>query len=134
MKSQLLLLSTLSLALAACGGGGGSGNASSNNAATQANGTTSPSSSSSSTAAGNSSTGGTATVNAAGNIVATLSCASPAVSAGSGSATISADTPSADGTRIFASGSTFQLAFTTNVPNADTLNWAVTDTLGRVAA
>jgi hypothetical protein len=133
MKSQLLLLSTLSLALAACGGGG-SGNASSNNAATQANGTTSPSSSSSSTAAGNSSTGGTATVNAAGNIVATLSCASPAVSAGSGSATISADTPSADGTRIFASGSTFQLAFTTNVPNADTLNWAVTDTLGRVAA
>ncbi|MFM0152588.1 hypothetical protein PQR05_18585 [Paraburkholderia sediminicola] len=128
MKSQLLVLSTLSLALAGCGGGGGS---SSSTAATQANGTAS---SSSSTAAGNSSTGGTATVNGAGNAVAALSCTSPATSAGSGSATISADTPSSDGTRIFAAGSTFQLAFTTNVPNADTLNWAVTDTFGRVAA
>src|SRR5579864_272965 len=127
MKSQLLLLSTLSLALAGCGGGGG-GNGASSNATTQLNG------SSNSTAAGNSSTGGTATVNGAGNTVATLSCTSPAVSAGSGSATISADTPSADGTRIFASGSAFQLAFSTNVPNADTLNWAVTDTIGRVAA
>jgi hypothetical protein len=137
MKSQLLLLSTLSLALAGCGGGGG-GNGSSNNPATQLNGTASPSGASSpsnSTAAGNSSTGSTATVNGASSAaVAALSCTSPAISAGSGSATISADTPSADGTRIFASGSTFQLAFTTNVTSADTLNWAVTDTLGRVAA
>ncbi|MEA3085459.1 MAG: hypothetical protein QOC89_3156 [Paraburkholderia sp.] len=132
MKSQLLLLSTLSLALAACGGGGGSGNSTGSNAATQANG--SAGASPSSAAAGNSSTGGTATVNGAGSTVAALSCAAPAVSAGSGSATLSADTPSADGTRIFAAGSTFQLAFNTNVPSADTLKWAVTDTLGRVAA
>ncbi|RKF43466.1 hypothetical protein BCY88_05640 [Paraburkholderia fungorum] len=131
MKSQLLLLSTLSLALAACGGGGGGSTGTT--AASQANGSTSPSSAPNLSAAGNSSTGGTATVNGAGTTVAALSCAAPAVSAGSGSATISADTPSTDGTRIFASGSTFQLAFTTNVPNADTLNWAVTDTLGRVA-
>lgn len=131
MKSQLLLLSTLSLALAACGGGGGGSTGTT--AASQANGSTSPSSAPNLSAAGNSSTGGTATVNGAGTTVAALSCAAPAISAGSGSATISADTPSTDGTRIFASGSTFQLAFTTNVPNADTLNWAVTDTLGRVA-
>ncbi len=133
MKSQLLLLSTLSLALAGCGGGGGS-NGSSSNAATQLNGTPSPSGSSNLAAAGNSSTGGTATVNGAGSTVAALSCTSPAISAGTGSAPLSADTPSADGTRIFASGSTFPLAFTTNVSSADTLNWSVTDTLGRVAA
>ncbi|WP_281663908.1 hypothetical protein [Paraburkholderia fungorum] len=132
MKSQLLLLSTLSLALAGCGGGGGGSAGTS--AATQANGSAAPSSAANLSAAGNSSTGGTATVNGAGTTAAALSCAAPAVSAGSGSATISADTPSTDGTRIFAAGSTFQLAFTTNVPNADTLKWAVTDTLGRVAA
>lgn len=130
MKSQLLVLSTLSLALAACGGGGGS---TGTTAASQANGSANPSSAPNLSAAGNTSTGGTATVNGAGTTVAALSCAAPAISAGSGSATISADTPSTDGTRIFASGSTFQLAFTTNVSNADTLNWAVTDTLGRVA-
>jgi hypothetical protein len=133
MKSQLLLLSTLSLALAGCGGGGGS-NGSSSNAATQLNGTASPSGSTNLAAAGNSSTGGTATVNGAGSTVAALSCTLPAISAGTGSAPLSADTPSADGTRIFASGSTFPLAFTTNVSSADTLNWSVTDTLGRVAA
>ncbi|USU16953.1 hypothetical protein [Paraburkholderia fungorum] len=132
MKSQLLLLSTLSLALAGCGGGGGGSAGTS--AATQANGSAAPSSAANLSAAGNSSTGGTATVNGAGTTAAALSCAAPAVSVGSGSATISADTPSTDGTRIFAAGSTFQLAFTTNVPNADTLKWAVTDTLGRVAA
>ncbi|WP_454805096.1 hypothetical protein [Paraburkholderia fungorum] len=132
MKSQLLLLSTLSLALAGCGGGGGGSAGTS--AATQANGSAAPSSAANLSAAGNSSTGGTATVNGAGTTAAALSCAAPAVSAGSSSATISADTPSTDGTRIFAAGSTFQLAFTTNVPNADTLKWAVTDTLGRVAA
>ena len=127
MKSQLLLLSTLSLALAGCGGGGGS-DGSGSTAATQANG-----SSSGSTAAGNNS-GGSAPLNAAGIAAVKLSCTSPAVSAGTGSATISADTPSADGTRIFANGSTFNLAFSTNVPSADTLNWAITDTLGKVAA
>ncbi|MFM0647673.1 hypothetical protein PQR14_25430 [Paraburkholderia bryophila] len=130
MKSQLLVLSTLSLALAACGGGGG-GNGATSTAATQANGGT--------TANGTNGTGGSTgsgstTLNAAGTSNAAMNCAAPANSSGSGSATISADTPSADGTRIFPSGSTFQLAFSTNVPGADTLNWAVTDTLGKVAA
>ncbi|WP_235851260.1 hypothetical protein [Paraburkholderia piptadeniae] len=34
---------------------------------------------------------------------------------------------------MFASGADFPLAFTTNAGNADTLNWAITDTAGRVA-
>ncbi|OAJ51578.1 hypothetical protein A6V36_16275 [Paraburkholderia ginsengiterrae] len=132
MKSRLLVLSTLSLALAACGGGGGSSGSTS---ATQVNGATNPTGSSTS---GNGATGSTGNGNAALNVTpsttSALSCTSPATSAGSGSATISADTPSTDGTRIFAQGTTFQLSFTTNVANADTLNWAVTDTLGHVAA
>ncbi|MEM5439783.1 hypothetical protein [Paraburkholderia diazotrophica] len=35
---------------------------------------------------------------------------------------------------MFASGANFPLAFTTNAGNADTLNWSITDTTGRVAA
>ncbi|MEM5385138.1 hypothetical protein VSR68_16255 [Paraburkholderia phymatum] len=35
---------------------------------------------------------------------------------------------------MFASGASFPLAFTTNAGNADTLNWSITDTTGRVAA
>lgn len=133
MKSQLLVLSTLSLALAACGGGGGG---TGSTPTTQANGSSSPgssNSSSSSNVAGNNSTNNP-TLNASGVSIAAMSCAAPTTSAGSGSATISADTPSADNTRIFANGSTFQLTFNTNAPSADTLNWAVTDTLGKVAA
>lgn len=131
MKSHLLLLSTLSLALAGCGGGGGG--ASGTSAATQANGTGGATTSNASGNTGTSSNpASTSALSADPN--AKLSCAAPATSAGSGSAVISADTPSADGTRIFASGSTFQLAFTTNVSSADTLNWSVTDTVGRVAA
>jgi hypothetical protein len=134
MKSQLLVLSTLSLALAGCGGGGG-GDSSGNNAATQANGSAASSSTTgSSSGSGNSSSTGSAAQNAAGASTPTLSCTSPATSAGTGGATISADTPSADGTRIFANGSNFNLVFNTNAPAADTLNWAVTDTLGKVAA
>ncbi len=83
---------------------------------------------------GTNSTGGSDALNVTASPAAKLSCAWPATSAGSGSATTSADRPSADGTRIFASGSTFQLAFKTNAPAADTLNWAITDTLGKVAA
>ena len=132
MKSQLLLLSTLSLALAGCGGGGG-GDSAGSNAATQANG--SSNSAPGAAAAGNSSNNSGATAsNAAGIVAAKLSCTSPATSAGTGSATLAADTPSADGTRIFANGSSFNLVFSTNVPSADTLNWAITDTLGKVAA
>ncbi|HZZ12258.1 MAG TPA: hypothetical protein VFE79_16345 [Paraburkholderia sp.] len=94
-------------------------------------------------AAGSAASGNTApgsgsnssTLNPQGYVTAKLTCGSPAISDGSGSsATFSADTPSADGTRIFAAGSRFQLVFTSNVSTADTLNWAVTDTLGKVAA
>ncbi|BCZ77707.1 hypothetical protein PTKU64_13820 [Paraburkholderia terrae] len=35
---------------------------------------------------------------------------------------------------MFASGATFPLVFTTNTSNADTLNWSINDTTGRVAA
>jgi hypothetical protein len=35
---------------------------------------------------------------------------------------------------MFASGANFPLAFTTNAGNADTLNWSIADTTGRVAA
>ncbi|WP_227747096.1 glycoside hydrolase family protein [Paraburkholderia franconis] len=35
---------------------------------------------------------------------------------------------------MFASGASFPLAFTTNAGNADTLNWSIADTTGRVAA
>jgi hypothetical protein len=35
---------------------------------------------------------------------------------------------------MFASGSTFQLAFVTNASSADNVNWAVSDQLGNVAA
>ncbi|SMG44219.1 hypothetical protein [Paraburkholderia susongensis] len=132
-KSQLLLVSTLSLALAACGGGGGGDSA--NGTATQANGRNGRNGNGAATGSSTAANGnGAATLNPAGTVPAQLSCVSPVTSAGSGSATLSADTPSADGTRIFANGGTFNLVFNTNAPNADTLNWAVTDTLGNVAA
>ncbi|BFG73375.1 hypothetical protein PTKU46_14080 [Paraburkholderia terrae] len=35
---------------------------------------------------------------------------------------------------MFASGASFPLVFTTNTSNADTLNWSINDTTGRVAA
>ncbi|EIM97692.1 hypothetical protein WQE_28060 [Paraburkholderia hospita] len=35
---------------------------------------------------------------------------------------------------MFASGASFPLVFTTNASNADTLNWSINDTTGRVAA
>jgi hypothetical protein len=64
-----------------------------------------------------------------------MSCKSPSTTnSAASSALISADTPSADATRMFASGSTFQLVFTTNAPSADTLNWSVADQFGNIAA
>ncbi|MGT2470890.1 hypothetical protein [Paraburkholderia terrae] len=35
---------------------------------------------------------------------------------------------------MFPSGASFPLVFTTNTSNADTLNWSINDTTGRVAA
>ena len=132
MKYHSLLLSALLLVLAGCGGGGGSGSGSSGTSATVNNGTgtsgTSGTTSSSSTTASTSLTANTSAGEA-------MSCQSPTTSsAAAGSALISADTPSADATRMFASGSTFQLAFTTNAPSADKVNWTVSDQLGNVAA
>ncbi|SIO64171.1 hypothetical protein [Paraburkholderia phenazinium] len=121
MKLQPLLLSSLVLALAGCGGGGGSGSGSSGTTAN--NGTS------------GSTNGSSATLTANANAGELMSCQSPTTSsAAAGSPLISADTPSADATRMFASGSTFQLAFVTNAPTADKVNWAVSDQLGNVAA
>ena len=124
MKHHSLLLSSLLLVLAGCGGGGGSGSGSSGTSTTANTGSgTSSSSTASTSLTANTSAG------------ETMSCQSPTTSsAAAGSALISADTPSADATRMFASGSTFQLAFTTNAPSADKVNWAVSDQLGNVAA
>ncbi|MGF6644319.1 hypothetical protein P3T17_002457 [Paraburkholderia sp. GAS82] len=129
MKSHSLLLSSLLLVLAGCGGGGGSGSGSSGTSATVNNNGTSTSNGTSSS--------GTASTSLTANTSAgeTMSCQSPTSSStAASSALISADTPSADATRMFASGSTFQLAFTTNAPSADKVNWAVSDQLGNVAA
>ncbi|GJH02412.1 hypothetical protein CBA19C8_17665 [Paraburkholderia terrae] len=76
-----------------------------------------------------------ANATANGNTTGTISCASPATaSASAGGPLISADTTSGDGTRMFASGASFPLVFTTNASSADTLNWSINDTTGRVAA
>ncbi|MEW6343190.1 MAG: hypothetical protein RXR20_20490 [Paraburkholderia sp.] len=126
MKYPSLLLSSLLLVLAGCGGGGGGSG--SGNSATANNGTSSTT---------NGTTNGTTSATLSANTQAgeTMSCQAPSsASAAAGSALISADTPSADATRMFASGSTFQLAFTTNAPSADKVNWAVSDQLGNVAA
>jgi len=124
MKFHSVLLSSLLLALAGCGGGGSSGGSAT---------TTSGSSSTGTGTAGTSS--GNATMAALASAGETMTCQSPTTSsAAAGSALISADTPSADATRMFASGSTFQLAYTTNAPSADKLNWAVSNQLGNVAA
>lgn len=64
-----------------------------------------------------------------------MSCASPvAGAAASGSDLIDVDTPSGDGTRMFASGSTFQLAITTRAPSADKLAWSISNVFGNVIA
>jgi hypothetical protein len=124
MKFHSVLLSSLLLALAGCGGGGSSGGSAT---------TTSGSSSTGTGTAGTSS--GNATMAALASAGETMTCQSPTTSsAAAGSALISADTPSADATRMFASGSTFQLAYTTNAPSADKLNWTVSNQLGNVAA
>ena len=126
MKLQSLLLSSLLLVLAGCGGGGGSsGSATSNGGSgSTANG---------STTAGSS--GNNASLVANTSAGETMSCQAPVTSsAAAGSALISADTPSADATRMFASASTFQVAFTTNAPSADTLGWTISDQFGNVAA
>jgi len=76
-----------------------------------------------------------ANATANGNTTGNIGCVSPSTaSASAGGPLISADTTSSDGTRMFASGASFPLVFTTNASNADTLNWSINDTTGRVAA
>jgi hypothetical protein len=131
MKYPSLLLSSLFLVLAGCGGGGGGSG--SGTSATANNGTSSTASGSTTAGTTNGTTSATLTANTqAGE---TMTCQAPSsASAAAGSALISADTPSADATRMFASGSTFQLTFTTNAPSADKVNWVVSDQLGNVAS
>ncbi|MGV2287964.1 hypothetical protein AAHK20_04560 [Trinickia sp. YCB016] len=45
---------------------------------------------------------------------------------------ITADTPSSDGTRLFAAGSTFPMQFVTNASSSDTVTWSVQDALGNI--
>jgi len=119
MKNNTLLLSTLALALAGCGGGNDASSPAS--VANAANASAAP-------------TGGTsATAKATARLA--LTCGSPALSAASGgSAPIAADTPSADGSRMFAAGTKFQLAVTTRPGSADTLKWSIADALGKTVA
>jgi hypothetical protein len=64
-----------------------------------------------------------------------MTCASPVTATSSSSSgVITADTPSTDGTRMFASGSTFPLAITASPSAADTLGWSVNDSLGNTVA
>ncbi|MPW21164.1 hypothetical protein GCT13_30875 [Paraburkholderia sp. CNPSo 3157] len=129
--NSLLVFSSIAILLAGCGGGGGGNDATSTNASSTSAGSTSASTNSVSQQPGASAAN--ATVN--GNTAGSIGCASPVkAGAAAGSTQISADTPSSDGTRMFASGASFPLAFTTNAGNADTLNWSIADTTGRVAA
>ncbi|WP_353554007.1 hypothetical protein [Paraburkholderia terrae] len=119
MKANLLLVSSsIAVLLAGCGGGGGS-----DPAGASANSGSQTSAMSAANATAN------------GNTTGNISCVSPSTaSASAGGPLISADTTSSDGTRMFASGASFPLVFTTNTSNADTLNWSINDTTGRVAA
>jgi hypothetical protein len=47
-------------------------------------------------------------------------------------APISADTPSADGTRLFPRSGSFELVFATNAPANDTVAWSVQDYVGNI--
>ena len=119
MKTNLLLVSSsIAVLLAGCGGGGGS-----DPAGASANSGSQTSAMSAANATAN------------GNTTGNIGCVSPSTaSASAGGPLISADTTSSDGTRMFASGASFPLVFTTNASNADTLNWSINDTTGRVAA
>ncbi|SEJ99993.1 hypothetical protein [Paraburkholderia tropica] len=125
MKPILILLSS-SLLLAACGGGGSGGTGSDT---TNAN------------ASGGAQNAGSNAVNASGGtdspVVAkgAMTCGAPSASSATASGTlVSADTPSAQSGRIFASGASFPVTIVTNAASPDTLNWSIADQLGNVAA
>src|SRR6202022_4102363 len=117
-----LMLIVAVTTLAACGGGGGSASS---------NGT---SSNASSAGSGSGSSSGAQALAAAGG--QTMSCGTPSTptSAPSGSDLIEADTPGSDGTRMFAAGSTFNIALTTRATQNDTVSWKVLDNWNTVRA
>ena len=58
----------------------------------------------------------------------TMSCGSASASSAAASSNlIQADTPGSDGTRMFPSGSSFKIAFTTQATKSDTLRWQIHD-------
>jgi hypothetical protein len=147
------------LALAACGGGGSGDPANSSSTAATSGGAGAAASASgaSGTASGGTAatTSGTTASTAAGTTGSTgaaspaavvspsaiasaalrMTCASPVTATGSSSSgVITADTPSTDGTRMFASGSTFPMVITASPSAADTLAWSVNDSLGNAVA
>jgi hypothetical protein len=158
-----LSVCSAALALAACGGGGGSSDpaTSGSSVAAKGSGANGASSGSSAAAGSGASTGANGATTTAANtatgatapttavvgaavavstaVVAAapvgMTCSSPvAGAAASGSDLIDVDTPSADTLRMFASGSTFNLAITTRANAADTLQWTVSNTFGNPVA
>ncbi|WP_321907957.1 MULTISPECIES: hypothetical protein [unclassified Paraburkholderia] len=125
MKLFYLLLSS-SLFLAACGGGGsGSSGDATNASATSQN----------SSGANGGSNAAAANAGTTALKPGTMTCGSASTSsASSGSALVSADTPTTQSGRIFASATAFPVALTTNAPAADTLIWSIADQFGNVAA
>jgi len=65
-----------------------------------------------------------------------LRCDAPAspVAASAGGASIEADTPGSDGTRMFALNAPVRLAITTRAASADTVNWQIRDAWNAVKA
>jgi hypothetical protein len=62
-----------------------------------------------------------------------VNCSTPATTpGGTPHGLISADTPSADGTRMFPQGTAFKLAFVTNAPSNDSVTWSVQDYAGNI--
>jgi hypothetical protein len=63
----------------------------------------------------------------------TISCSAPVASAGgTANGVISADTPTADGTRLFPQSSPFKLAIVTAASASDTVVWSIQDHVGNV--
>ncbi|MDR5750684.1 MULTISPECIES: hypothetical protein [unclassified Caballeronia] len=124
MKNNPLVLSSLAIALAGALAGCGGGSDSADVAAT-ANAQNSAGTSDAANVK--------ATANAAVN--PTISCVSPsAAPAQSGGAKITADSPSADATRLYPAGSKFKVSYTTRPGAADTFKWAIYNTYSKVVA
>ncbi len=125
------------MVLTACGGGGSGTNAANATNATNANANSNAGGGSSAAAGPDSSAPSAATRGLDGSAIAagSMTCGAPATSGATASGTlVSADTPTAQSGRMFSAGAAFPVAFVTNAPAADTLNWSIADQLGKVAA